>query len=364
MTIPRSTRRTILAVATLFLGAVPLSSTAQDGPSLTDIVEAWLSSPHAQRGDAAFTHWDEDGEVPPACATCHSGPGLIDFVGGDGTPPGIDHPAPTGALVDCATCHNAASAALATVTFPSGATADTLGSGTICAVCHQGRESSDSVDAAIAGAAEDAVNADLRFLNIHYRAAAATLLGGGARGGYQYDGKTYAGQFSHVPDLNTCTSCHSPHTTQVALDACTTCHKGAEDFRAIRITPTDFDADGNTAEGIHGEIATLHEALGAALQAYATEVAGTAIVYDSHAYPYFFIDGDGDGAVTEGEAIYPNRYQTWTPRLLRAAYNYQFVAKDPGGYSHNPKYLIQLLYDSLESLGAQVSVDLSGMTRP
>ena len=88
------------------------------------------------------------------------------------------------------------------------------------------------------------------------------------------------------------------------------------------------------------------------------------MVYDSHAYPYFFIDGDGDGAVTEGEAIYPNRFQSWTPRLLRAAYNYQFVAKDPGGYSHNPKYLIQLLYDSLENLGAQVTVDMSGMTRP
>jgi hypothetical protein len=357
--------RNLLAGALVAAGLGATPAQAQEGPSIVDLVEAWLASPHAQRDDPAFTHWDEDGEVAVACATCHSGPGFIDFLGGDDTAAGIvDHPAPTGAPVDCAACHNAAAAALDTVTFPSGVEVSGLGSSAICAVCHQGRQSTDSVNAAIAGGEDDTVNGDLGFLNVHYRAAAATLLGGAARGGYQYDGKVYVGQFSHVPDLNTCASCHEPHTTEVALDQCTTCHKGVEEFRAIRINPADFDGDGDTTEGVHGEIMTLHAALGVAIQSYAAEVAGQPIVYDSHAYPYFFNDGDGDGAVTEGEAIYPNRYASWTPRLLKAAYNYQFVAKDPGGYTHNPKYLLQILHDSLESLGESVEVDMAGILRP
>ena len=61
-----------------------------------------------------------------------------------------------------------------------------------------------------------------------------------------------------------------------------------------------------------------------------------------------------------GEAIYPNRYVTWTPRLLKAAYNYQYATKDPGAFAHNGKYVLQILYDSLVDLGANVS----GMTRP
>lgn len=60
----------------------------------------------------------------------------------------------------------------------------------------------------------------------------------------------------------------------------------------------------------------------------------------------------------------PNRYAKWTPRLLKAAYNYQFVAKDAGVYTHNPAYAMQLLYDSLESLSAKVDVSMSALRRP
>ena len=66
------------------------------------------------------------------------------------------------------------------------------------------------------------------------------------------------------------------------------------------------------------------------------------------------------GEVDPGEGIYPNQYATWTPRLLRAAYNYQYAQKDPGAFAHNAKYVLQALYDSLEDMGA----DVSGMTRP
>jgi hypothetical protein len=46
--------------------------------------------------------------------------------------------------------------------------------------------------------------------------------------------------------------------------------------------------------------------------------------------------------------------------LLRAAYNYQWVAKDPGAFAHNGKYMMQVLIDSLKDIGGNVS----SMTRP
>jgi hypothetical protein len=128
----------------------------------------------------------------------------------------------------------------------------------------------------------------------------------------------------------------------------------------IRIDPTDWDGDGDTEEGIAEEIATISDELYAAMQAYAADVAGTPIVYDSHSYPYFFVDTNGNGEPDPDEANFGNRYATWTPRLLRAAYNYQYVTKDPGAFAHNGKYIIQVLHDSLADLGA----DVSGMVRP
>ena len=106
---------------------------------------------------------------------------------------------------------------------------------------------------------------------------------------------------------------------------------------------------------------TIGDAVYVAMQDYALATDGVdAIVYESHTYPYFFIDLNEDGVATPDEANYGNRYTTWTPALLRAAYNYQYYQKDPGAFAHNGKYVLQVLYDSLEAVGG----DTSGMTRP
>jgi hypothetical protein len=349
--------------ALLTLLAFPAA--AQDTPSPEAIMQAWLASPHADASAEAFTHWNEEGAVPEDCAVCHSGPGFIDFVGGDGSAAGVvDRPAPIESPISCDACHNDASMALTSVTFPSGVVVEDLGSSASCATCHQGRESTDSVDEATGGIDEDAVSDELGFVNVHYRAAAATWLGGAVRGGYQYAERDYAGRFAHVPNLDTCAGCHDPHASTVAEETCLTCHEGANALAEIRTTTIDVDGDGDTSEGIAAEVDTLHERLLVAIQTYAAEVAGTPIAYDPLSYPYFFSDTDGDGAAGADEAAYPNRYQSWTPRLLRAAYNYQFVAKDPGGFAHNPHYVLQLIYDSLESLSEQVDVEMAGLTRP
>jgi hypothetical protein len=206
------------------------------------------------------------------------------------------------------------------------------------------------------------VSEGLRFLNIHYFAAGATRFGTEAKGAYEYEDKEYVGFLDHG-DANGCTDCHGAHSLQVDWENCTECHEeveGEEDILAIRYYFDDWDGDGDTDEGVADEISTMQETLYAALQAYATETVGTGIVYESHSHPYFFIDTNGNGTADEEEVNGDNRFNTWTPRLLRAAYNYQYVQKDPGAFTHNAPYILQVLYDSIEDVGG----DMSAMLRP
>lgn len=330
--------------------------------------QQWAASPHNDAAAEAFNHWNEEDpqEVPAECARCHSTPGYLDFLGVDGTAAGsVDGPAPIGTTITCVACHNEATLALTSVTFPSGAEITGLGDQARCMQCHQGRASAVQVDEAIAasvGEDLDAPSADLRFVNIHYFAAAATRMGSEAKGGYEYAGKDYDPRFEHVAGYETCNACHDPHTLEVKVESCQTCHTNVsspEDLRNIRMKGSlvDYDGDGDLAEGVAAEIEGLQAMLLTAIQAYAQEVAGAPVVYDPALYPYFFNDANANGAVDEGEG----RYESWTGRMLRAAYNYQLSVKDPGAFAHGGKYVIELLYDSIEDLNARISspVDLS-----
>jgi mono/diheme cytochrome c family protein len=306
-----------------------------------------IDAGHFAGSQEAFRHWDEDGEVSSSCAKCHSATGLPTFLK-EGV--SVSEPVSNGFL--CTTCHDSLPEftryEVAEVEFPSGAKLDTGNpDSNLCLNCHQGRESTVSVNRAIEGLAADAVSEDLGFRNVHYFAAGATLFGTEAQGAYEYAGKTYNGRFAHVEGFDSCIQCHGAHGLEVKFEACGTCHAGAEEPEDIRMDATDFDGDGDTEEGIAGEVETLREALYAAIQSYATDVVGTGIVYDAHSHPYFFTE-DGE------------RYGTWTPRLLQAAYNYQYATKDTGGFAHNGKYVLQVLYDSLADIGG----DTAGMVRP
>lgn len=345
--------------------ALALPAAAQEAPDLTAIVEAWIASPHADHASPSFTRWNAEGAVPENCAACHSEPGFLDFLGADGSEPGVvNRPAAINAVVGCASCHASAAHALDAATLPSGVLLSGLGPDATCTVCHAGRTSGDTVARATADMGEDTVSPDLGFINVHYGIAAAVMAGGEGRAGAQYPGRSYAGAFAHVPGADSCTACHDPHTTAVSTDGCLTCHRGVEDLRDIRMRHADFDGDGANAAGIHAEIMGLHARLYDAIRAYAAEVAGMPIAYAPDAHPYFFADPDGDGEIARGGGAGPARYQSWTPRLLKAAYNYQVVAQDPGGYVHNPAYLLQILYDSLDSLSERVEIDMGALTRP
>lgn len=356
--------RALQSVIGLVTALLVISPAAATDDRLADLVEAWLASPHGNYHSRSFTYWNKPGAVPQACAACHSQPGFIDYLGADGSPPlVVNRPAAINSPIGCASCHTAAAHALNSVPFPSGVTVDGLGASSVCTVCHQGRQSGAAVTAAIAGRDEDTVSPDISFINIHYGIAAAVMHGSDVRGAFHYPGRAYAGRFSHVPSANTCVACHDPHSTRVETKGCLSCHRGIKGIREIRTRHLDFDGDGQVHGGIHGEIAGLHMKLYRAIQTYAIQVSGAPIGYAS-ANPYFFNDRNDDSRISSEEAVASNRYVNWTPRLLKAAYNYQFIAKDPGAYTHNPTYALQLLYDSLESLSARIHIDMAALRRP
>ena len=344
---------------------------------LTDFVvpyvAEWAASPHADVTAEAFIHWNEEDpkEVPTSCAKCHSSTGYQDYLGADGSEAGVvDLGVPVGEVVECVACHNEVTMDKTSVVMPSGIELTDLGAESRCMECHQGRESKVSIDKFITDAAaesDDTVSDALRFRNIHYFPAAATKYGTLAKGGYEYEGNTYDGNFGHVDGYSTCTECHNPHTLEVKVEECAACHEGVvevEDLKNVRMAGSmkDYDGDGDVEEGIYYELQGVSEALYGAIQAYSTTVLTTAIVYDAAAYPYFFADANANGAVDEGEG----GYATWTPRLVKATYNYQTYQKDPGAFAHGGKYDIQLMYDSLMDMNAALgdgAMDMSAMAR-
>ncbi len=347
----------------------------------------FAASGHADAAAMAFTYWDKanPAEIPAACAKCHSPAGFEDFLADGKVDAAV--PAP-GAAFTCETCHGDAAQAQAEVVFPSGAivTAEKAGASKVCLNCHQGRQSKASVDKTLAGFGEnldpDAVPAPykndqgnevkLGFANIHYYAAAVTLYGAEAAGGYQYDGKSYDIKNAHVDMANSCVGCHDSHSLELKVETCAICHgeegKDAEAMKNIRepSSAMDYDGDGDKEEGVYYEIEGLQEALYAAILNYAREVNGAGVVYDAASHPYWYADADGDGAADEADGK-KVAYGSWTPRMLKAAYNYQTSKKDPGAFAHGGKYIIELLYDSIEDLNAApklaTKTDMTAMHR-
>jgi hypothetical protein len=323
-------------------------------------ISDWFRSAHANAAAEAFSHWDDDGEIRAACATCHSGEGFRDFHGLDGTEAGVvDGPIDVGGVVDCGTCHNAGLAEIREISLPSGVVHPVQGVEASCLTCHQGRSAGINVETATADLALDEPNAELRFINPHYATAAATWLGGYGAAGYHYEGKVYSGRFFHAAPVASCNSCHEPHTLEVEFEPCQTCHL-ADSPQNVRIARQSYDGSGNVDVGIRSDIQNNAATLLSMIEDYAAEVVGVPMIYDGSSYPYFFTDANGDGAIDMAEERNV-AYASWTPRSLRTVFNWKLVTADPGNYAHNPEYTLELLYDSIEDLAGPLGIDMDDL---
>lgn len=369
-------KRLYIVIRLLIVWGISTSvALAQSEPLQIPFLDEWKESVHAEAWQESFLdrytgpEVSKKGAIPSECARCHSTAGFHDYLGLDGSAEGVvDADAIPRNGISCVACHNEATLDLEEVTFPSGETVKMYTRDARCMMCHQGRNSTVSLNEALeaAGVSEDTVSDQLVYMDSHYLPA-ATRFGTEAKGGYEYPDLEYEGFYIHDEDASRCFDCHSLHTEKVEVSSCNECHRKVadpKDFRNVRKTKDDFDGDGNVKEGMAFEIRALQRELYKAILTYAKTVVGTAMVYDSKSYPYFFIDSNGDGKADEAEAVQSNSYQQWTPRLVKAAYNFQYIVNEPGAFVHNPFYALQLLYDSLNDLSDKVPVKIDGMTRP
>lgn len=238
------------------------------------------------------------------------------------------------------------SAASVTVSYP-----DMAGSN-VCMTCHVGREIGDVIKATT----DD--NGVLSFINSHYLSAGATLFG---KSGYEYDGKSYAkpSYFAHdkigsasAPGTGSngpCAGCHmtSPNShkftnvtktagviTALTSTACITCHDGSH---GAALTAGSADAATFLATEEHHYHAAL-DALKAALDAKG--------IYFFNAHPYFYAGPNGTlGAFTNWAGVYG--LAKWKD-TMGAAFNYNLLHHDPGGYAHNRMYAKRLIFDAID----------------
>jgi hypothetical protein len=363
--------RLTLAVAMLVATACTTGmDSAQHKPEKASGARIQMGEGHLNREGKAFHYWDKEKEIPAVCARCHAANGLAQYLSENKNTPA---PHVKNAFA-CTNCHadmlTYARHSVAKVTFPSGVTVDSGNNdANLCITCHQGRESTASVNKAIAGLAPDAPNPKLAFVHVHYFPAGATVYGTEAKVAYEYPGKSYAGRFNHAAGVSTCGGCHEPHGGGVHVEKCGACHQGVKtlaEAATIRMSARgDFDGNGRE-EGLAREVANLQRELYAAIQQYARTVGGASIAFSPAAFPYWYTDTNGNGRIDPEEQRPDNRYTAYTPRLAQATYNYTYSLRDPGAAYHNGRYALQLLYDSLESLAAsgKAGVEMRGKVRP
>ncbi len=366
----------LVAMVVLLAGWIYyVSAQARQPIPLQKISVDWWGSGHADITSESFIHWNEDDppQVPPNCGKCHSGNGFIDYIGQDASQEfSVDRPAAVESVVSCTVCHSEKADALTLVKFPSGEEFNLNQGDALCGTCHSGLSSGSRVDATSGEFSDDEIIADARFITPHYAFAAATWLGGEAHGGYEYHGESYVGRFEHANGVQTCTQCHDPHSTRIQkspsdpeANLCSACHSnviGFEDYRDISTEGVDYDVDGEV-EGVYHEIEGMRNLLMQFMQQYTEEKLGFAIGW-SDKNPYLFIDTNKDGTLSEDEASNENAFKAFTPRLMRAAFNYQFSIKEPAAYVHNGKYIVQLLHDSIMDISTAVGNPIAGLTRP
>lgn len=215
-----------------------------------------------------------------------------------------------------------------------GMVAGAYGTGNACIWCHKSRK---DVTNYISASSLDITSA---HWGPHQGPHADVFSG---MGGYEFAGKTY-GTSSHSNLESGCVDCHMPpsdsiggigdHSFYAQLSVCRDCHAGARDFDVI-------GGQTQTKDGLQRLRIRLNE-----LELLSRD--GTSALSS---------EALSDEDFAHDEALPKAGVQA---DVAGALYNYFVVARGSAFGVHNPRYVGQLLYDSLEA----VEGDLSGVVRP
>ncbi|BDG05239.1 cytochrome c3 family protein [Anaeromyxobacter oryzae] len=410
---------------------------------------SWPLGGHFVLGGAFGSHNSGD------CARCHNGSAFRDFTGADGTASQVlsaTMPKPTldnttfpttdpGVTMLCSSCHNPVTEPIAGAgtwtkqhvftSFPVNNTLTLDASTALCAQCHDGARPGYEVaklNAQLTGVTD--LDASLgtagagnnKLVRAHYLPAASTLYGEEAGSYFEYSiacsvaGKytqadctaaagtwkgaqmsdtaaernNYTGRNEHG-GLNSCVSCHNPHTGELPKDSeilarCGGCHNDEltglpvrtfAELEESRQFGFEGDIDGDGVPGsVKVEINGLRAKLLATITSYAKNVTGTQVCFDGE-NRFYADDGAnggiaGDGICATASCSLGDGYHdsatctaaggTWyagetnspnfTARLLRASYNFLIATNDEGAWAHNPRYAIEVMYDAIADLNA------------
>ncbi len=278
---------------------------------------------------------NESGPGREACVGCHTGAGFIAKM--KGAPADTSYTA-----INCTTCHephgdNTGTAGHlvrpSSVTLADGTKIEEGGKGMLCMNCHQARVNAEKYVATTAGSA--------RF-GPHHGPQADMLAGTNAI--------TYG---KNIPS-----SAHG----SIAEDACVTCH-----MQAVAETAPGFaQAGGHTFR-----MATAGDAKNQPIELVAACKSCHGKHVDGFNFTLFDYDGDGtiDGVQTEVQHLLdklssmlpPNDKpktaltidSTWTPKQLKAAFNWTYVTEDRSKGIHNTAYTVGILKASIADLSSK-----------
>jgi len=325
------------------------------------ILAQYTSSAHGSPLADAWRHYDWRSSTRASCQRCHAGTAFVAKLGNENNTTNAYQPTDVikpGEVLNCSACHtDAGTGALRTaarqftINLSNGATVtyDVAGASTLCARCHSGRETGNSIKA------DTDADGIRGFIDSHYLVAAATVYN---KGGYEYAGQDYASLGSHkyvgTGSQGPCVACHmgigtANHTWNVAnSNACGNCHSN----------PTA------------AKLAEAKASYQAALDSLRLALQAKGIYYDA-SHPYFFTAPyDPNNAVynpanpTAANTPFTNwagvyGLSSWKD-VMGAAFNYRMLVNDPGAYAHNKQYALKLIADSCDFL-ADSAVDGQGI---
>ena len=319
------------------------------------------------------------------CTPCHDGNDIVTLtVGGESA--GGSTTAPIG----CRSCHDLAVAnaepavnnaeALAEVrTFPadyefafdSGVVVENpadLGVNRICFECHKGRTAAPT---AAEEAALPAGETEIRtFAYLHYAPSYAILFGNDSAMVPVYEGKTYAGQFTHYDGVKFgCVDCHNVHDTDgnnvvenkmqnPAFD-CNGCHQSGAFVDAAVLKKRTEDYGWRLLETLLDEVLPFatDTTLSADLQTFIADLAAETDVNVQLEMLDLWIHGRTNTlptkAIAKAADIYKIfNYEDGSPHGVTHGHG--------GSWAHNSRFARQVMYDAIEALGG----DLTGLGRP